>query len=82
MFAVCNADYIVDISNSYRIAREHFRFLEDCLLSRNLYKISFWNNCCGYRDKLLETSRRMLVRMRQLRQRQKEKERLTQDLLY
>ena len=28
MFAVCNADYIVDISSSDRIAREHFRFLE------------------------------------------------------
>ena len=28
MFAVCNVDYIVDISSSDRIAREHFRFLE------------------------------------------------------
>ena len=28
MFAVCNVDYIVDISSSGRIAREHFRFLE------------------------------------------------------
>ena len=27
MFAVCNVDYIVDISSSDRIAREHFRFL-------------------------------------------------------
>ena len=28
MFAACNVDYIVDISSSDRIAREHFRFLE------------------------------------------------------
>ena len=28
MFAVCNVDYIVDISSSDRIARDHFRFLE------------------------------------------------------
>ena len=28
MFAVCNVDYIVDISSSDRIAREHCRFLE------------------------------------------------------
>ena len=28
MFAICNVDYIVDISSSDRIAREHFRFLE------------------------------------------------------
>ena len=27
-FAVCNVDYIVDVSSSDRIAREHFRFLE------------------------------------------------------
>ena len=27
-FAVCNVDYIVDISSIDRIAREHFRFLE------------------------------------------------------
>ena len=61
MLAVCNVDYIVDISSSDRIARERFRFPEDCLLSRNLYKISFWKNCCGYRDGLLETSRRLLA---------------------
>ena len=28
MSDVCNVDYIVDISRSDRIAREHFRFLE------------------------------------------------------
>ena len=28
LFAVCNVDYIVDISSSDRIAREHFRFRE------------------------------------------------------
>ena len=28
MFAVCNVDYILDISSSDRIAGEHFRFLE------------------------------------------------------
>ena len=28
VFAVCNVDYIVDISSSDRIAREHFRFLD------------------------------------------------------
>ena len=28
LFAVCNVDYIVDIPSSDRIAREHFRFLE------------------------------------------------------
>ena len=27
-FAVCNVDYIVDLSSSDGIAREHFRFLE------------------------------------------------------
>ena len=27
MFAVCNVDYVVDISSSDREAREHFRFL-------------------------------------------------------
>ena len=26
MFVVCNVDYIVDMSSSDRIAREHFRF--------------------------------------------------------
>ena len=30
MLAVCNLDYIVDISSRDRIAREHFRFLEHC----------------------------------------------------
>ena len=35
--------------------------LEDCLISRNLYKISFWKNYCEYRDELLETSRRLLA---------------------
>ena len=28
MFVVCNVDYMVDISSSDRMAREHFRFLE------------------------------------------------------
>ena len=28
MFAVCNVDYIIDISTNDRISREHFRFPE------------------------------------------------------
>ena len=44
MFAVSNVDCIVDISSSDRIAKEHFRFLEQ--------------HCF---EKLLETSRRLLV---------------------
>ena len=59
--AVGNVDDIVDISRSDWIAREHFRFLEDCLLSRNLYNIFSWKNGCGYRDELLETSTRLLA---------------------
>ena len=40
MLDVCNVDYIVDISGSDRIAREHFRFPETPFLeaSSNLEK--------------------------------------------
>ena len=72
MFAVCNVDYIIDVSSSDRIAKEHFKFLGHRFLklletSRRLLAFlkclrdCFWKNCCGYRDELLEISRRLLA---------------------